>query len=107
MDLMATDRTNRRAIFWLVTVLQPGPADPKKVPYYLLLVGSPSDIPYGSKSQLDVQYAVGRIHFDSLDEYASYAQSVVASESESVNCPGRQPFLGWPIRGYSYSDERR
>lgn len=70
-----------------------GPVDPDQMSYYLLLVGSPLEIPFEFQYELDFAYAVGRLHFDDVDAYRRYAESVVKTESDVSGTP-RCDFFG-------------
>jgi hypothetical protein len=72
----------------------PGPVDPDKAPYYLLLVGTPEEISFRQQYELDLVFAVGRLCLASPEEYRRYAESVVAAERGEVTRRRAAAFLG-------------
>ena len=68
---------------------------PKKVPYYLLIVGTPDLIPFEFSQDLDVEYAVGRLGFETAVEYGRYVDSLLRYET-ATRPPGsrRAVFFG-------------
>jgi hypothetical protein len=70
-----------------------GPVAVEKVPYYLLVVASPTDIPFSVQTDLDSRHAVGRLDFDSLDALTTYAAAVVARETAAPTLVPRAAFF--------------
>jgi hypothetical protein len=67
------------------------------VPYYLLLVGPPTDIPFEFQYLVGVEYAVGRLAFDRAEDYGRYAASVVAYETAAA-VGNRKEIVYWGTR---------
>jgi hypothetical protein len=59
----------------------PGSVRPKKVPYYLLVVGPPDRIPFLFTSQLGMEYSIGRLHFERDADYDTYVRSLIDYET--------------------------
>ncbi len=58
-----------------------GDVQPTRVPFYLLVVGNPEQIPFQWSQELDVEYAVGRLHFDEAGDYTTYVESLIDYEN--------------------------
>jgi len=70
--------------------------DPRKgVPYYLLLVGSPQQIPFEFQAMLKLQWAVGRLYFDDIEDYGRYAQAIVDYEATDFRPQQRRSAAAW------------
>ena len=73
---------------------------PEKVPYYLLFVGSPARLPFEVTHEIDSDYCIGLLDFETPDEFSRYAASVVdyetargvATAKEAVFFGTRHPF---------------
>lgn len=82
----------------------PGNIDPKRVPYYLLLVGDPVQIPFDFQCLLDIEYAVGRLSFDHLDEYRQYVASIIEYETKNVRNARETVVWGTRHSGDAFTD---
>lgn len=72
----------------------PDTVDPRKVPYYLLIIGPPGVVPFDLQTELGVSRAVGRIAFESADGYAEYVEHLVGYERRRAPDPRTMTFFG-------------
>ena len=77
--------------------ISPGNLDPEIVPYYLLLVGPPDLVSFDFQYLIGVEYAVGRLAFDTAAEYELYARSIVDYESATA-VPNAKEITYWGTR---------
>lgn len=58
-----------------------GAVNPAKLPYYLLIVASPAQISFKFQYGLDAEHAVGRLYFETADEYEQYITRLINYEN--------------------------
>ena len=68
-----------------------GRVDPRTIPWYLLVVGDPKDIPFDFEFDMGFPHAVGRLALESPEDLAAYARRLVDLESEPKDARGRVP----------------
>ncbi|HKE05261.1 MAG TPA: hypothetical protein VKE91_14475 [Blastocatellia bacterium] len=91
-------RDGDQVIPWLArNKIKFGLVEPEKVPYYILIVGSPDRIPFEFGQALDVVYAVGRLHFSAAGQYQRYVESVLEYE-KSAKVPNSKEIVFWGPR---------
>lgn len=74
--------------------------NPEKFPYYVLIAGSPSKVPFELQFSLDVLQSVGRVDFDSPEDYAHYAKAIVDHEKGAAPAPGKRAVFFAPRHDY-------
>jgi hypothetical protein len=92
-------RSGESAENWLFRHgLSLGPVEPENgVPYYLIIVGSPEDVSLAFQSTLDLHFCIGRLYFDDIDDYESYANHLVDYETAAA-LPHRRQAAVWMTR---------
>ena len=75
------------------------------VPFYLLLVGPPDTLPFEFQYGLDLYWAVGRLWFDTADEFGRYADSVVRYETATAVQTARQVAIFAPQHDFDQATQ--
>lgn len=65
--------------------VKPGQMNTEKIPYYLLIVGDPERIPWSFQTNLDGEYAVGRLWFNDPGDCQAYVTALLAYEDNPAS----------------------
>jgi len=68
------------------------------VPYYLLIVGSPERISFEFQLLLKMQWAVGRLYFDDIEDYGRYARAIAEYDSRDFQPQQAKNVAVWVTR---------
>jgi hypothetical protein len=82
---------------WLIENYSP--LDRERLPYYVLIVAGPDQIPFSFQSMLDSAAAVGRLDFESLDGLAVYVDKIMRLESSELPVCSRECLFFAPEHG--------
>ena len=98
-------RNGETVLGWLARHrVAPGTVEPVGgVPFYLLLVGRPDLIPFEFSNLLTVEYCLGRLDLDTPENYAHYAESIIAYETSPVPSTSREVVF-WAPRQQNEGD---
>jgi Peptidase family C25 len=75
------------------------------IPFYLLIVAPPEAIPFEFQYVLDLYWGVGRLWFDTVEEFRRYVQSVIDYETASRVPTSRQLAIFAPEHDFDASTQ--
>ena len=70
------------------------------VPFYILIVAPPEEIPFEFQYSLDLYWAVGRLWFSTADEFRQYVASVIQYEKMAAVPTSRQMAVFSPLHDF-------
>ncbi len=77
-------QSGQTAADWLFSINQVtmNVVDPEQgVPFYVMIVGSPEEIPFEFQYELDLYWGVGRLWLDTPEDFGRYAHSLIEYET--------------------------
>ena len=70
-----------------------------EAPYYIMIIGGPDQVPFLFQALIDSTAAVGRIHFDSIDDLEEYVKKVIRLEKAADPVVSREVVMFAPDGG--------